>query len=100
MDSQIRSEEKRAFLKAFFAYMYPFMEEENAVAITKATDGVSVEFVFREHHKIKTTRRFDEDLVFAHEIAIEAIEEEAKKRDNWDIHKFKKTGNLILAVKR
>lgn len=99
MDISIRNEEKRVFLKAFLTYIYPFVEEANAVAITKATDGVSVEFEFHEHNDIKTTRRFEDDLIFAHKIAVEAIEEEAQKRDNWDVHKVKKTGNLVLAIK-
>lgn len=89
MDVSIRNEEKRVFLKAFFAYMCPFVEKANAVAIVKAKDGVSVEFEFHEDNSIITTRRFEEDLIFAHKIAVEAIEEEAKKRDNWEIHKEK-----------
>ncbi len=101
MDSSIRNEEKRVFLKAFLDYICPFAEKANAVAIIKAKDGISVEFEFHESNGIITTRRFEEDLIFAHKIAIEAINEEAKKRENWEIHEDEKDpeSKIILAIK-
>lgn len=101
MDISMKNEEKRLFLQAFLTYICPFAEKANAVAIVKAKDGISVEFEFHESNGIITTRRFEEDLIFAHKIAIEAIKEEAKERENWEIHKDEKDpeSKIILAIK-
>ena len=74
----IREEEKRNFIRAFVTYMQEFLQDANhhEVKLKKSKDG-SVYFEFEEGDTI-ITRFFEEDIMFAYSIAIEAIYEYAK----------------------
>ena len=71
MPKNARDIEKVCFTRAFLDYILNFIKESGSAEMKSDISG-TVYFVFAENG-LKTTRRFEEDLIFSYKIAEEAI---------------------------
>lgn len=83
MLDDIRKLEMKSFERAFRAYMLPFVRNAKDKEVTlKKDSSYTVFFEFTEENGVKTTRRFEEDLIFAYSIAREVMREMSNKGDS------------------
>ena len=73
----IRKQEEKCFMRAFRSYILPFVKASKThQVILKKDNSKTVYFEFHEENGVTTTRTFPDDLIFAYQIAINAIYEE------------------------
>ena len=79
----IRKQEEKCFMRAFRMYMVPFMKSsKEQKVIIKKDSSATVYFEFPEENGVITTRRFPDDLIFAYQIAVDAIYDETKSENS------------------
>lgn len=77
--TSIRKQEEKCFLRAFCTYMVPFIRNsKEQKVILKKDASLTVYFEFYEENGVTTIRNFPDDLIFAYNIAVDAICNEAK----------------------
>jgi hypothetical protein len=82
----IREQEKKCFAQAFRVYIIPFVRKlENKQVILRKDTSDTVFFEFTEDNGVKTIRKFEEDLIFAYNIAVDAIYEMTRKDEKLQI---------------
>lgn len=75
----IRKHEERNFMRAFEDYIVPFMKDsKEQKVIIKKDKGDTAVFEFTEENGVVTERRFPDDLLFAYQIAVDAIYDSTK----------------------
>ena len=80
----IRKQEEKCFMRAFRSYILPFVKDskEQKVILKKdQKDGKTVYFEFAEENGVITKRSFPDDLIFAYQIAVDAIYDATKCED-------------------
>lgn len=79
----IRKHEEKCFMRAFRSYILPFVKASKThQVVLKKDKSKTVYFEFNEETGVKTTRTFPDDLIFAYQIAVDAIYKQTSEENS------------------
>ena len=79
----IRKQEEKCFMRAFRSYILPFVKAPKThQVVLKKDKSKTLYFEFNEETGVKTTRTFPDDLIFAYQIAVDAIYKQTSEENS------------------